>query len=36
MSTGDAFFLGAAVGAVTAGVIVIYAAAILMADRWRG
>jgi hypothetical protein len=36
MSTGDAFFLGMAAGAITAGIVVIYAAATLMADRWRG
>jgi hypothetical protein len=36
MSAADAFCLGMAAGAFTAGIIVIYAAATLMADRWRG
>jgi hypothetical protein len=36
MTIARAFFLGVAAGAVTAGIIVIYAAATLMADRWRG
>jgi hypothetical protein len=36
MSIASAFYLGMAAGAFTAGIVVIYAAATLMADRWRG
>jgi hypothetical protein len=36
MSATDAFFIGMAAGAFTASIIVIYAAATLMADGWRG
>jgi hypothetical protein len=36
MTITRAFFLGVAVGAFTASIVVIYAAATLMAGRWRG
>jgi hypothetical protein len=35
MSIDRAFFLGMAAGAFMAAIVVIYAAATLMADRWR-
>jgi hypothetical protein len=35
MSGADCFFLGMAIGAITAGVVVIYAAAVLMPDKVR-